>query len=137
MSSRAYLLDTDIASYLLRRSHPQLEQRLRFLPAETIFLSVISAGELLLGVKAYPLTHRRRGEVTRFIERARVLDWNISAAEAYADIRHSLTSAGNVIGIMDMMIAAHALAADLTLVTNNTRHFERLALLRLENWTES
>ncbi len=126
ITSRAYLLDTDIASYLLRRSHPILEQRLRFVPAERIFLSVISAGKLLFGVKSYPVDHSRRVEVSRFIARARVLNWNTPAAEAYADIRQSLTGSGKIIGIVDMMIAGHALAADSTLVTNHTRHFQRV-----------
>lgn len=82
--------------------------------------------------------HPRRVDAERFFRFAQVLDWDGKAAEAYADIRYSLTIGNKPIGRMDMMIAAHALAADLTLVSNNTRHYERLAPpLRLENWTEA
>jgi tRNA(fMet)-specific endonuclease VapC len=138
MNSSAYLLDTDIASYIMRGDQPLLAQRLRFVEAGRIFLSVISAAEILYGVKGYPLSHPRRGEVNRFLQRAQVLDWTFAAAESYADIRHTLIRSGRTIQEMDMMIAAHALAANLILVSNNTRHYERLAPpLRLENWTKT
>jgi tRNA(fMet)-specific endonuclease VapC len=65
-----------------------------------------------------------------------VIAWEREAAEYYADIRHHLTSTGQTIGEIDMMIAAHALALGATLVTNNVRHYARIqAPLLLENWT--
>ena len=84
------------------------------------------------------MQHSRRTEVAFFLRLANILPWSNPAAEAYADIRHTLTTSGQLIGELDMMIAAHALARGSILVTNNTRHFERLAPpLHLENWAES
>jgi tRNA(fMet)-specific endonuclease VapC len=136
MSSRRFLLDTDIVSYYLRGGHPRLNLRLRFTLQNHLYVSAITAAELLRGVRVFKIGDPRRLDVEAYLASAVVLPWELSAAEAYADVRHQLGTAGKPIGIMDMMIAAHALAADLTLVTNNTRHFERLTPLRLENWTE-
>jgi tRNA(fMet)-specific endonuclease VapC len=64
-----------------------------------------------------------------------VLPWDTDAADYYADIRHQLVTAGMPIGELDMMIAAHSLSASAVLVTNNTRHYERIkAPLSLKNW---
>ncbi len=66
-----------------------------------------------------------------------MLPWDSDAADSYAEIRHQLVTTGQSIGEMDMMIAAHALAAGAILVTNNTRHFERVAApLMIVNWME-
>ena len=65
----------------------------------------------------------------------RTLPWDADAAGHYADIRHQLVSTGQPIGELDMMIAAHALAAEAVLVTNNLQHFARIAVpLMLANW---
>ena len=66
-----------------------------------------------------------------------MLAWTADAADYYADIRHQLTTQGNVIGEMDMMIASHALAIGAILITNNVKHFNRIdAPLAMENWNE-
>ncbi len=111
---------------------------MRHTPSSTVFVSAVTVAELLYGIKGRPPGHQGRLDVEFFLASANILDWNRTAAEAYADIRYSLSRSGRTVGELDMMIAAHALAADLILVTNNTRHFERLAPpLRLENWTET
>jgi tRNA(fMet)-specific endonuclease VapC len=67
----------------------------------------------------------------------KVLPWEPEAAELYAEIRYELTRTGTPIGDMDMLIAAHAIASDAVLVTNNTRHFKRIKLpMMLANWME-
>jgi tRNA(fMet)-specific endonuclease VapC len=66
-----------------------------------------------------------------------VLPWDSDAADFYVEIRHRLVSSGQPIGELDMMIAAHALAAGAVLVTNNLRHYDRIAQpLTLENWSD-
>ena len=73
--------------------------------------------------------------VRQFLKIVRVLAWDAEAADFYAEIRHRLTSTGQLIGELDMMIAAHALAAGAVLVTNNVRHFGRMAgALAVVNW---
>jgi len=66
-----------------------------------------------------------------------MLTWDAESADFHAEIKHQLKTSGTPIGEMDMLIAAHAIAADAVLVTNNTRHFKRIKLpLMLENWME-
>ncbi len=132
------MLDTDVASFVIKGAHPALNTRFRFTPISQLFVSVISAAELLYGVRAYEQNHPRHKDIASFLATMQILSWDLAAAEAYADIRHTLTTSGQLIGELDMMIAAHALAHGCTLVTNNTRHFARLAPpLQLENWAEA
>ena len=73
--------------------------------------------------------------VSQFLKIVRILPWDTEAADWYATIRYQIVSTGQPIGEMDMMIAAHSLSAGAVLVTNNSRHFERIeAPLILENW---
>ena len=138
MSNGPFLLDTDVASFVIKANNPSLNTKFRFTPVSRIFVSVISAAEMLYGVRAFRLDHRRHQDVATFLATIQLLPWDLSAAEAYADIRHTLTTSGQLIGELDMMIAAHALARSCILVTNNTRHFARLAPpLQIENWAES
>ena len=133
-----YMLDTDICSYVIRSRHPALRSQIQHVAAENIVISVVTQAELLYGIKPFPSQHLRREEVALFLRLANTLPWSSSAAEAYADIRHALTTSGQLIGELDMMIAAHALAHSCILVTNNIRHFGRLVPpLQLENWAES
>lgn len=136
--TRTYLLDTDICSYLIRGRTPTLQSRIQHIPTENILISVVTHAELLYGVKPFAMHHPRREEVAFFLRLANIVPWSGADAEAYADIRHTLTLSGQLIGELDMMIAAHALARGCTLVTNNMRHFGRLVPpLQLENWADS
>ena len=131
------MLDTDIASYAMDSKSVILLQQLRHVRPDTLCISVVTAAELLFGSKHLSQPHPSKHHVERFLASASILSWDVAAAHAYADIRYSLQRSGQPIGKLDMMIAAHALSADLTLVSNNTRHYERLAPpLRLENWTQ-
>ena len=133
-----YMLDTDICSYLIRSRRSVLQSRIQHIPNDKVIISVVTQAELLYGIKPFAIQHSRREEVALFLRLANILPWSSPAAEAYADIRHTLTTSGQLIGELDMMIAAHALSHGCTLVTNNTRHFARLAPpLQLENWAEA
>jgi len=130
------MLDTDIASYVIKGRTPNVIQRIRQIPPSSIAISVITRAELMYGLKLLPSHHDLHGSVRQFMKIVRTLPWNAEAADIYADIRHHLTSSGKPIGDLDMMIAAHSLAAGAVLVTNNTRHYTRIHLpLMLENWT--
>ena len=141
--SLLHLLDTDTASYLIKGRTPQVEERLAAIPPSMICISVVTQAELLYGLKALPPVHRLHAGVRQFLKIVRILPWDSAAAEFYADIRHQLVTKGQTLtkgqhcGEMDMMIAAHALAAGAVLVTNNTKHFKRIrAPLALVNWVE-
>ena len=130
------MLDTDIAIYIIKRRSAEIEAKLSKVEPSRVCISAITCAELLYGLKRLAPEHRLHQGVRQFLKIVRVLAWDEEAAGFYADIRHGLVTAGSVIGELDMMIAAHSLAATATLVTNNVRHYERIrAPLLLENWT--
>ncbi|MDD2743988.1 MAG: type II toxin-antitoxin system VapC family toxin, partial [Rhodocyclaceae bacterium] len=122
-----HMLDTDTASYLIKGKSPVIESRLAALVPSMVCISVMTRAELLNGLKRLPADHRLHLAVRQFLKIVRVLPWDAEAADWYADIRHQLVSSGQPIGELDMMIAAHSLSAGAVLVTNNSRHYERIA----------
>jgi tRNA(fMet)-specific endonuclease VapC len=131
-----HMLDTDTASYVIKGHLPRVEEKLAEIPPSMVCVSVITRAELMYGLKRLPPEHRLHIGVRRFLKIVHVLPWDAEAADYYADIRYQLITAGRPIGEMDMMIAAHSLSASAILVTNNTRHYERIAApLELKNWT--
>jgi tRNA(fMet)-specific endonuclease VapC len=132
-----HLLDTDIARYIIKGRSPEIENKLAIVPPDRIGVSAITKAELLYGLKRLPLNHRLHIGVHQFLKIVQVLAWDTDAADYYANIRHQLTTQGHLIGEMDMMIASHALAIGAILVTNNTKHFNRIdAPLVVENWSD-
>ena len=130
-----HMLDTDTVSYLIKGKSPPIEAKLSALMPSAICISVMTRAELQYGLKRLPAEHRLHLAVSQFLKIVRILPWDAEAADRYATIRHQLVSSGQPIGEMDMMIAAHSLSAGAVLVTNNTRHYERIvAPLMLENW---
>ncbi len=130
-----HMLDTDTVSYLIKGKSPAIEGKLAALAPATVCISVMTRAELIYGLKRLPAGHRLHLTVRQFLKIIRTLQWDSDAADWYAEIRHQLTAKGKPIGELDMMIAAHALSAGAVLVTNNTRHFGRIAApLILENW---
>ena len=131
-----YMLDTDICSYVMKRSSPALLDRLANVPVQDVCMSVVTKAELLYGVRISPHGTRDGRALRGLLTYVEVLDFLEEAAEDYADIRADLKRRGAVIGANDLFIAAHARSLDLTLVTNNTGEFSRVEGLALENWTE-
>jgi tRNA(fMet)-specific endonuclease VapC len=130
-----YLLDTDICSYAIKRKEAALLGRIRDgLIAEEIAISVITRGELLYGLALLPEATSLARAVHAFLDTVPCLDWNKEAANRYAPLRAHQKNSGKPIGYMDTQIAAHALAENLILVTNNERHYGRIDGLQLVNW---
>ncbi len=133
-----HMLDTDIASYIIKDyGGEHVLGKLRELSTDEVCVSALTRAELLFGLKKLPPKHRLHVGVKKFLNSVQMLAWEPAAAEFYAEIRHELTRTGNLIGEMDMLIAAHAIAADAVLVTNNMRHFKRIKLpIMMTNWME-
>lgn len=133
-----YMLDTETSSYVIRNdAHANARAKLQPLKPGEVCISAMTRAELLFGLRRVPENKRLQVGVRKFLHTLQVLAWEPDAAEFYAEIRYQLTRTGNIIGEMDMLIAAHAIAVDATLVTNNARHFERTKLpLMLANWME-
>jgi len=130
-----YMLDTDTCSYVMKRSSPCVLSRLQSVRVSDVCISVITKSELLYGVEVSPRRDQDEAAMNAFLAHVEVLDFPDEAAEHYAKIRAQLKKTGAMIGANDLLIAAHARCAGLTLVTNNTGEFGRVPDLEFENWT--
>jgi len=130
-----YMLDTDICSYVMKRSHDALLQRLQKVPVSEVCVSVITKSELLYGVEVSPRRQQDQAALTAFLNYVEVLDFPDNASTHYAQIRAQLKRSGKIIGANDLFIAAHARSLGLTLVTHNTQEFRRVHRLAIEDWT--
>lgn len=128
-----YLLDTNIISDLVRRPAGMAATRIAEVGEDSICTSIVVAAELRYGaVKSDSKQLSER--VALLLSALEVLPLEPPADQRYAEVRHHLARQGIPIGPNDLLIAAQALAADLTLVTANTREFERVPSLRVDNW---
>lgn len=133
-----YCLDTDVFSALMRAVPPvELVRRLAAVMPDDLHSTAITYGEIVYGAA-------RSGRV-ELVDRARSIRWRADAflpfddraAVVYGELRASLESSGRRLHDADLRIAAIALARELTLVTGNVRHFERVPGLDVENWLGS
>jgi len=129
-----YMLDTDVCSYIMKRSNDRLLKRLQKTPVSEVCISVITKSELLFGVEVSPRREQDEAALNAFLSYVEVLDFPDKASLHYAQIRAVLKTLGTLIGANDLFIAAHARCLGLTLVTNNTREFGRVPKLAIENW---
>ena len=130
-----YLLDTNTASYAIK-GNASVREQLLTIPMAEIGISVITEAELRFGVARLPAATRLKGLVEEFLLRVEVLPGSSVAAHHYAEIRAALERSGRPMGNMDMLIAAHAFAADAVLVTHD-RVFRRVKGLKIEDWTKA
>jgi tRNA(fMet)-specific endonuclease VapC len=128
-----YLLDTNICVYVIRKRPESVFRRLSNIGKRGVAISVVTAFELEVGALRAQGTHYSEA-VRLFIAELPVLSLDDSARTAYGQLRTALERRGEVIGAYDMLIAAHALAVDATLVTNNEKEFKRVKGLKIENW---
>jgi tRNA(fMet)-specific endonuclease VapC len=131
-----FLLDTNICIYIRQRRPEKVLLRFRKLRPGEAVLSVITYGELLYG--AAKSAHRAAAmeSLRELIHLLPAMPLPADAAEKYGAMRAELESKGEMIGNNDLWIAAHALAAGLTLITNNEREFRRVRGLRVRNWAD-
>lgn len=133
-----YLFDTNLVSELARR-HPLLaiEERFHQVPPEQRFISSVTLQELRFGAASHPdptaIWARIESNILPFL---RVLDFGPEEALVAGNLEAEIRRAGRPMSLEDLMIAATALARDLTLVTRNTRHFQPVPGLKIENWFE-
>ena len=127
-----FLLDTDVCVHLLRHTSTPREPFQRY--AKQIGISAVTYAELRFGLERS--ARRREGEesLERLCRDLDIASFDQEAAAHYGDIRQELSRRGELIGPLDLLIAAHARSRDATLVTNNEREFGRVPGLRVENW---
>ncbi len=128
-----YLLDADTVSYALRGQGQVATRILEHAPSE-LCISAITLAELRFGAESKKSQKLRRA-IRGFVKDVAVVAFDEAAAERFAEVAADLAGSGTPIGVFDTLIAAQALALGLIVVTNNTRHFGRVAGLKVENWT--
>ena len=132
----AWLLDTNILSDLVRRPQGVVAQRLAEIGDDRAATSIIVAAELRYGA-AKKGSDRLTRQVELVLAALPVLVLEAPLDATYASIRAGLERSGTPIGGNDLLIAAHAMTLDLTLVTANVSEFRRVPYLRVENWLEA
>ena len=130
-----YLLDTNTASYVIKGNFPRVRERLMKTPMAEVGISVITEAELRFGVARKPAAVRLKTAVEEFLLRVETLRWDSEAAQQYGQIRAALERVGQPMGNLDMMIAAHAVAAQVVLVTHD-HVFRRVKQLKIEDWSK-
>lgn len=130
----SYLLDTDTCIAIIRKRPTRVLQRLQKQPPGTVGLSTITIAELNSGVAKSAKPEQNAEALAQFLLPLEIYSFDYNAAQVYGEVRASLERIGTPIGSMDMLIAAHSLSLDLTVVTHNTRHFANVPGLRLEDW---
>jgi tRNA(fMet)-specific endonuclease VapC len=143
-----YLLDTDTLIYMIRglkatSRRGQRERALRLVErcrsaqneGHTVGVSAITVSELEFGARKSGRYEKESAAVAKILAPFEIYDYvALSCAPHYGHIRHELEQAGQTIGAMDLLIAAHALGLDATLVTNNLAHFQRVPGLKVTDW---
>lgn len=127
------MLDTNAVSDLMYDPIGPVGQRMAVVGTGGIAVSLIVAAELRFGVAKSGST-RLAAQLDRVLSGLAVKAWDAPADQVYGDIRADLHRRGQPIGGNDLLIAAHALALDCILVTDNEREFSRVPGLRIENW---
>jgi len=131
-----YLLDTNICIYLIKKRPSEVLERFRQHSPKNVAICTITLFELQYGIEKSQYLQRSEEALTKFLLPLNLIDLDRSAAIEAAAIRAQLERKGMPIGPYDLLIAGLARSRDMTLVTNNTKEFERIAGLHLENWVE-
>lgn len=134
--SMTYMLDTNICIYAMKKKPEKVLQRFMMEMDGGLCISSITLAELEYGVRHSSDPTKNEQSLLCFLAPLSILPFGASAASEYGEIRAFLQKNGTPIGSLDMLIAAHALAENLVLVTNNVREFERVMGLEIENWAE-
>lgn len=131
-----YMLDTNICIYCIKRNPRKVYERMRTLEIGDVGISAITYSELHFGVANSTAPEQNGQALAEFVAPLEIVEYSADIAEVYGLLRSGLKKKGKIIGPLDLLIAAHALRLDATLVSNNTREFSRIPGLKLENWTQ-
>jgi tRNA(fMet)-specific endonuclease VapC len=133
-----YLLDTNICIYIINEKPTQVLKRFERYPAHEFGLSSITHGELQYGVEKSKDKKTNQNALDEFLMPLTILPFHgRSMVVRYGKIRTFLESKGETIGPLDMLIAAHALSLDLTIISSNIKEFERVPSLKCEDWVSN
>ena len=132
------MLDTNMVSYIIKGDPPQARQRLKMIAPDAVTISSVTQAELMYGLakKGHPPAFTKL--IHAFLQQVNVLPWDALVANVYGDLRANCATAGITLGALDMMIAAHAVAADAILITHD-KAFSQVPnqVLRVQDWLDN
>src|SRR5262245_28275250 len=128
------MLDTNICIHLIRHRSQQLINRFQRMPVGDIGVSSVTVAELEYGVAKSGRRQKNSEALGQFIAPLEVAAFDRTAATTYGKIRAHLERKGQIIGSMDMLIAAHALSLGVRLISNDVAEFKRVPGLKVDNW---
>jgi tRNA(fMet)-specific endonuclease VapC len=130
-----YLLDTNICIFLIKKKNQQLIEKLKKNYNKGIFISTLTLAELEFGVENSDHKEKNRISLIEFLTIFEILNFEQKDTQAFGRIKSDLRRSGKMIGAMDALLAAQSISRNLIFVTNNTKEFERIKNLSIEDWT--
>lgn len=129
-----YLLDTNICIYCINNRPEEVIRNVKRHKPHQIKVSSVTVAELEYGASKSEYREKNRIAILNFLSAFDIIPFDDKDAEIYGQIRADLENRGKVIGPYDMQIAAQAISKDYILITKNTKEFERIEGIRIENW---
>ncbi|MBN2011111.1 type II toxin-antitoxin system VapC family toxin [candidate division KSB1 bacterium] len=129
-----YSIDTDIIIYFLK-NNPVVIEKFNATDIDDMTITIINYTELLFGAYNSSRVSQNLSKIRSFLQSFKIVQFSKQSAEMFAQLKSLLKKSGSQIADMDLMIASICLTNNLTLVTNNIKHFSRITGLRLENWS--
>jgi tRNA(fMet)-specific endonuclease VapC len=128
------MLDTNICIYIIKKKTPNILKKLKSKLKKGLAISTITLAELEFGNENSLYKEKNKIALMEFLAIIEIKSFDEKATKEYGIIRKDLKDRKCLIGPLDMLIGAHAKSLGLTLVTNNTKEFERITDLKIENW---
>ncbi|MDF3818576.1 type II toxin-antitoxin system VapC family toxin [Leptospira sp. 96542] len=130
-----YLIDTNICIYLIKKKNKKLLEKLQKNYNKGIYISSLTLAELEFGVENSEHKEKNRISLIEFLTIFEILNFEQKDTLAFGKIKSDLRKSGKMIGTMDALLAAQSISRKLVFVTNNTKEFERIKNLKIEDWT--
>ncbi len=129
-----YMLDTNVCIHIMKNKPLSVMERFRQHESSDVCISAITYAELCHGIDKSRNREQNRLALSVFLAGIQIIPFDARAAIQFGSLCTRLELAGTPIGVMDTLIASHALSLGLTVVTNNTRDFSRVPGLPVEDW---
>jgi tRNA(fMet)-specific endonuclease VapC len=131
-----YLIDTNICIYIIKKKPADVLKTLKTKLKKDIYISSITIAELEYGIAKSQFPEKNKIALIEFLSIFNILSFDDCDAVDFGEIKKELEKKGKIIGPMDLLLAAQAKSKKLILVTNNTKEFERVEGLKIENWLQ-
>ena len=129
-----YMLDTNICIHIIKKKPQTVLDQLKKNKEKGLYISTITLAELEFGNENSLYMEKNKIALLEFLSIITIVNFDEKSAKEFGIIKKSLLNRNSIIGPYDMLIGAHAKSLNMTLVTNNTKEFERIEDLKIENW---